>query len=84
MKYSTEDEQQFVSCTLSGPVRVYVKQGKIMRILPLEYNGEDDAKPWSIEARGDCDTWYHSGNLRFRVIESGANSVTGVSDAVRK
>lgn len=31
----------------------------------------------SIEARRDCDTWYQSGSLRFRTIESGAKEVTG-------
>ena len=51
MSYTTKDEQQFINCTLSGPVRVWVKDGKIVRILPLEYS-EDDAAPWSIEARG--------------------------------
>src|SRR5690349_24209673 len=53
MKYSTKDEQQFVNCTLSGPLRVFVKNGKIMRVLPLEYTEPDDAKPWEIEARGE-------------------------------
>lgn len=53
MKYSTKDEQQYVNCTLSGPVRVFVKDQKVVRILPLEYNGEGDAAPWSIEARGE-------------------------------
>jgi len=53
MKYSTVDEQQFVNCTLSGPVRVFVKNGKIVRVLPLEYNEPDDPQPWKIEARGE-------------------------------
>ena len=55
MSYSTKDEQQFINCTLSGPVRVWVKDGKIMRMLPLEYT-EDDAPPWHIEARGQTFT----------------------------
>jgi trimethylamine-N-oxide reductase (cytochrome c) len=55
MGYSSKDEQQFINCTLSGPVRVYVRDGKIQRILPLEYM-PDDAPPWSIEARGQTFT----------------------------
>jgi anaerobic selenocysteine-containing dehydrogenase len=51
MSYTTKDEKRFVNCTLSGPVSVYVRDGKIVRIMPLEYN-EDDAAAWSIEARG--------------------------------
>ncbi len=34
-----------------GPVFVYVKDGKIVRITPMEFDG-DDAQPWKIEARG--------------------------------
>ena len=51
MTYSTEGEQRFVNCTLAGPVEVFVRDGKIVRVLPLEYK-EDDAPPWTIEARG--------------------------------
>lgn len=51
MAYSTKDEQRFVNCTLSGPVEVYVRDGRIVRVLPLRYR-KDDAEPWSIEARG--------------------------------
>lgn len=51
MAYSSAEEQRFVNCTISGPVEVYVRDGKIVRILPLRYR-EDDAPPWSIEARG--------------------------------
>jgi trimethylamine-N-oxide reductase (cytochrome c) len=49
--YSTQGEQRFVNCTLSGPVFVYTKDGKIVRVVPLSY-GADDAEPWTIEARG--------------------------------
>ena len=55
MGYSSKDEQQFINNTLSGPVRVYVRDGKIQRILPLEYTS-DDAPPWTIEARGQTFT----------------------------
>jgi molybdopterin guanine dinucleotide-containing S/N-oxide reductase-like protein len=34
-----------------GPVFVYVKGGKIVRITPMEFD-ESDAKPWTIRARG--------------------------------
>jgi len=50
MKSSAEGEQVFTNCTTGGPVYVYVKDGKITRIEPLEL-GEDDAT-WVIEARG--------------------------------
>ena len=39
--YSSADEQKFVNCTLSGPVEVSVKAGRIVRIVPLNY-GQDD------------------------------------------
>jgi trimethylamine-N-oxide reductase (cytochrome c) len=51
-KYSSEEEKRFINCTLSGPVNVYVRDGRIVRITPLFYSKED-AKPWSIEARGE-------------------------------
>jgi anaerobic selenocysteine-containing dehydrogenase len=44
-------EQIFTNCTVSGPVHVHVEDGKITRVRPLIL-GEDDAKPWTIEARG--------------------------------
>ncbi len=56
MKYSTKDEQQFLNLTLGGPVRVFVKDGKVVRVMPLEYDAPDDPKPWSIEARGQTFT----------------------------
>ena len=51
-KYTSKGERRFINCTLSGPVNVYVKDGKIVRITPLFYS-KNDAKPWSIEARGE-------------------------------
>ena len=37
--------------TNGGPVFVYVKDGKILRITPIDFD-ESDAQPWTIEARG--------------------------------
>jgi len=42
-------EKVFTSCTNSGPVSVYVNNGKIVRIRPLVVD-ENDYKPWVIEA----------------------------------
>jgi molybdopterin guanine dinucleotide-containing S/N-oxide reductase-like protein len=47
----TKDEQIFTNCTTGGPVFAYVKNGKIIRIEPLQYQ-PDDAGVWTIEARG--------------------------------
>lgn len=44
-------EQVFTNCTTGGPVFVYVKDGKITRIEPLQYSPEDAGR-WTIEARG--------------------------------
>ena len=44
-------EQVTVNITNGGPVRVYVKDGKIVRIRPLVLD-ETDAASWTIEARG--------------------------------
>ena len=37
--------------TNGGPVFVYVKDGKIVRMTPIEF-GDDDPLPWTIHARG--------------------------------
>jgi len=53
-KYGTDmgnGVKRYTSNTNGGPVTVYVKNGKIMRITPIEFE-ESDAKPWTIEARG--------------------------------
>ncbi len=42
---------RFVNDTNGGPVFVYVKDGEILRITPIDFDG-GDAKPWTIEARG--------------------------------
>ncbi len=44
-------EKVFANLTNSGPVSVYVKDGKIVRVRPLVVE-PDDYKPWVIEAGG--------------------------------
>ncbi len=43
--------KRYVNGTNGGPVFVYVKDGKIIRITPIDFD-DKDAKPWTIEARG--------------------------------
>ncbi|MGD0024807.1 MAG: molybdopterin-dependent oxidoreductase, partial [Xanthobacteraceae bacterium] len=43
--------QVFTSCTNAGPISVYVRDGKIVRVLPLVAD-ENDFRPWTIEAGG--------------------------------
>ncbi len=40
----------FTNCTVGGPVFVYVKNGIIIRVTPIEFSS-DDAESWVIEAR---------------------------------
>ena len=42
---------RYTSNTNGGPVFVFVKKGKIIRITPIEFNNKD-ADSWTIEARG--------------------------------
>ncbi|MFC1958094.1 molybdopterin-dependent oxidoreductase [Chloroflexota bacterium] len=42
---------RYTSNTNGGPVFVYVKDGKIIRITPIDFD-KKDAKPWTIKARG--------------------------------
>ena len=42
---------RYTSNSNGGPVFVYVKDGKIIRITPIEFD-KKDAKPWTIKARG--------------------------------
>jgi trimethylamine-N-oxide reductase (cytochrome c) len=44
-------EKVFANLTNSGPVSVYVKDGKIVRVRPLVV-ADGDMKPWTIEAGG--------------------------------
>ncbi|MCC6608463.1 MAG: molybdopterin-dependent oxidoreductase [Burkholderiales bacterium] len=43
--------RRYVTNTNGGPLFVYVKDGKIVRLTPIEF-GEDDAQSWTITARG--------------------------------
>ena len=43
--------QVFTSCTNGGPISVYVRDGKVIRVLPLVAD-EKDFRPWTIEANG--------------------------------
>jgi trimethylamine-N-oxide reductase (cytochrome c) len=43
--------KRYVNNTNGGPVFVYVKAGKIIRITPIEFD-DQDAASWTIEARG--------------------------------
>ena len=42
---------RYTNGTNSGPIFVYVKDGKILRTTPIDFD-EHDATPWSISARG--------------------------------
>ena len=44
-------EEKLTNGTTGGPVYVYVRDGRIVRITPMELD-ENDAASWSIEARG--------------------------------
>jgi len=44
-------EQVFTSCTNEGPISVYVRDGKVVRIRPLQVD-EKEFRPWTIEAGG--------------------------------
>ena len=43
--------RRYTSMTNGGPCFVYVKDGKILRLTPIDFDHED-AQPWTIEARG--------------------------------
>jgi molybdopterin guanine dinucleotide-containing S/N-oxide reductase-like protein len=44
-------EGVYINIGLGGPLRIYVKDGKIVRVRPLVLDN-DDAKSWKIQARG--------------------------------
>ena len=44
-------EMRYVQGTNRGPLFVYVKDGKIVRITPMDFD-EEDADPWTIKAHG--------------------------------
>ena len=43
--------RRYVTNTNGGPLFVYVKDGRIVRITPIEFD-DSDAPPWTIQARG--------------------------------
>ena len=45
------DIQRYTNGTTGGPVYVYVRDGKILRITPIDFD-DSDAPSWTIEARG--------------------------------
>jgi len=55
MEYGTDvgggGVKRYTSNTNGGPVFVYVKDNKIIRITPIEFD-DSDADPWTIKARG--------------------------------
>jgi len=46
-----KNTKRYVNNSNAGPVFVYVKDGKILRITPIEFDNSD-AQSWTIEARG--------------------------------
>ncbi|MBW2208844.1 MAG: pyrogallol hydroxytransferase large subunit, partial [Deltaproteobacteria bacterium] len=54
--------KRYVNNTNGGPVFVYVENGKILRITPIEFD-DGDAEPWTIEARGKKFTPPHKTTL---------------------
>ncbi|MDA0239638.1 MAG: molybdopterin-dependent oxidoreductase, partial [Proteobacteria bacterium] len=44
-------EIRYTNHTNGGPVFVYVRDGKIIRMTPIDFD-DDDPQPWTIEARG--------------------------------
>ncbi len=44
-------DQVFINCGQGGPLKVYVRNGKIVRVRPLTLEA-DDAASWQIDARG--------------------------------
>jgi anaerobic selenocysteine-containing dehydrogenase len=51
-------EEIFTNCTVGGPIRVHVKNGKIIRVRPLVLE-ETDAPSWTIESKqlAICLSW---------------------------
>ena len=54
IKYGTDmgnGTMRYINNSNAGPLFVYVKDGKIVRMTPVEFDASD-AGPWTIEARG--------------------------------
>jgi trimethylamine-N-oxide reductase (cytochrome c) len=50
-KSMPDGTQRYTTCTNGGPLFVYVKEGRIQRVTPLEFD-DTDAQGWDIHARG--------------------------------
>src|SRR5208282_1763730 len=46
-----DGSRRYATCTNGGPLFVYVKDGRILRVTPIEFD-DTDPPTWSIEARG--------------------------------
>jgi anaerobic selenocysteine-containing dehydrogenase len=46
------EEQVFIQCTVGGPVRVYVRDGQIIRMRPIVFDDKVDSASWIINAHG--------------------------------
>jgi trimethylamine-N-oxide reductase (cytochrome c) len=51
MSLQSDGSIRYTNSTKGGPVFVYVKDGKIVRVEPLKLSPEDP-ESWAIEARG--------------------------------
>ena len=58
---------RFTSNTNGGPVFVYVKAGKIIRLTPIDFS-EEDAEPWTIEAHGRTFTPPHKTTISSHTL----------------
>ena len=47
-----DGEMRYVNNTNGGPLFVYVKNDRIIRITPIEFDDVEDAPSWSVTARG--------------------------------
>ncbi len=45
------EEKRYTSCTTAGPVFVYVKNGRIIRVEPMHFD-KKEVKSWKIEVNG--------------------------------
>lgn len=50
-KPGREEEKRYTSCTTAGPLFVYVKNGRIIRVEPIHFK-EEEVKPWTIRVNG--------------------------------
>ncbi len=48
---SKGEEKRYTNCTSAGPVFVYVKDGRIVRVEPMHFEAEE-VKPWTINVNG--------------------------------